>query len=616
MAIHKGTTKSDTDAILENLKAIKQNIKESEGKPLPIIQAFIADKKMVQKIQLTHSELKELEKEIDDFTQKAAKKLVLPLPKKLVPVAKSMAAKDTDNLAFGAGELKRILQSYHRQVDDYYLNPKVWKTPDSTFQELLKHPIKYSPKKGGAKNTGKRTGVYIFKHGEQSETMLLKQGANVGETVAEYVGGRLYGLTIPEYSARCILAKDDSNPTPTIDDIYVGSIFQKSKKTQDGFAAAGLNSRPLFAGERARLKLFDSKDSLIRKILDLNDESGHTLEYSAANVLWHGDHDFHTGNTVYAENDDKKKFVKIDHGFSFFNFNRKVVDIFNPLAGKFLSISPKRYLKGDKLVEFYPTNHFWDYAIENKQFYFNANFIKACEEVVNCKPEAIRQNIEESLKNVQAIYGANANEAFKQFALRIGMKESEISPIAKRKNPDFIRYKIEDHMVARLIERQTSISKLADYCKKHTVKLDKRRKLLSKKLNKIIIKEYAKISKVEAKLKKNKIDETLAKNQQAALLKEIELLKMVQQANDLGILGISKTGAFVINDEYYFYNCGKRQLITPAEFNDEMHKMVSNKQTFSVENQYPMSEESLVLLREIRLVTKDKESKPKRTNRM
>lgn len=610
MAIRRKTNKSSKDIILENLKVIKHLIKEFEGKPLPIINSFVAEMKTVTQTQFTYNQLKELEKEIDNFTQQAAKKLILPLPQKLIPVAKSMATKETENIILGASELKQILQNYHNQVDKYYLKPQVWKTPDIAYQDLLKNPIQFKPKKGGAKNTGKRTGVYTFQNGERSETMLLKQGANVGETVAEYVGGCLYGLTIPEYSARCILAKDDTDPALSLDSVYVGSIFQKTKKTQDGFAAAGYRSRPFFAGTRARLKkLFDSNDSLIRKILDINDDTGHTLEYSAANVLWHGDHDFHTGNVVLVEDENKKKFVKIDHGFSFFNFNRKVVDIFNPLAGKFLSISPKRFLKGEKLIEFYPTNHFWDYAVENKQFYFNAHFVKACEEIVNCKPEAIRQNIEASLKNVQAIYGTNANEAFKQFALRIGMNESEILPIAKRKNADFIRYKIEDHMVGKLIERQASISNLAEYCKKHTAKLDKSRNLISKKLNKKVIKLYDKIRNIEKNVKKNKIDPQVAKNQQAALLKEIEFLKLVQQANDLGILEISATGAFIINSEFYFHNSGKRRLITSDEYDKEMHKMVSNKLLFHNDDNYPLSDESISLLREIRRICKNKEQK-------
>jgi hypothetical protein len=615
--IMASTNEFERERFLQNLNIIQSKLKEYEGNTLPVFNKVDPGKREVQRIPFTEDELRSLEKAIDDFTQKAPDTLVVPPPARLAPMAETMAKYSKENIAFGAQELKSLLQLYHHQVDDYYLNQKVWKTTDPEYQSLIKFPTKYSKKKGGAKNTGKRTGVYTFKDSVRSETMLLKQGANVGETVAEYIGANLYRLTIPDYSARCILAKDESSPNPTIDDVYVGSIFQKAKKTQDTFAAAGYSQRGIFAGEKARIKsLIKSKDSLIRKVLDLNDDTGHTLEYSAANVLWHGDHDFHTGNTVFVENENDSKFIKIDHGFSFFNFNRKVVDIFNPLAGKILSISPKRFLKGDKMVEFYPTNHFWDYAIENKQFYFNANFVKACEEITNCKPEAIRENIEHSLKNVQNIYGPHANEALKQFALRMGMKSSDITPLANKKNSDFLRYKIEDHMVSRLIERQASMHKLAELCKKQTAKLDKSRNLFSKKLNKMVISGYDKISKIENKATKHKMDEVLAKNQQTVLLREIELLKLVQQANDLGILEISKTGEFTILDEFYFYNSGQRQKITPEEFIKDMGKIVSNKQSFDIEKHYPLSMDSLNILREIRLESKDKENTVRKNKSM
>ncbi len=409
-------------------------------------------------------------------------------------------------------------------------------------------------------------------------------------------------MTIPEYSARCILVGDKSNPSPTINDVYVASIYQKADTIQDAYSAAGYSSRGMFAGEKARLKhLFNNKESLIRKILDLNDESGHSLEYSAANVLWHGDNDFHTGNTVYVTNEKGGKFVKIDHGFSFFNFGKKVIDIFNPMAGKVMSLSPKKFVKGGKLLEFFPTNHFWDYAIENKQFYFNAQFVKACEEIVNQKPEEIRNNIEKSLSNIQAVYGHNANEAFREFALRIGMKPQQINQLAKGKT-DFLRYAIEDYMVSRLIERQVSISKLADYCRTQAAKLDKTRHAISKKLNKAIIKNMDQISK----MKSNPM--------QAVLLKEIALLKLVQQANDLGILNISKTGEFIIDSEFYYHNNGQRQLINTDEFKSQMKTMVSLeslKETApNLKNKTPISEGNLKLLREIRYVKRESDNQP------
>jgi len=601
--------------LLDNLQAIKKKLKEYEGKPLPTIQMLTPEKDSVQQTQVTQLELTEVEQEIDKLIKNAAKALAIPLPRQLEAMAETMAIEDHSMLAFRANEFKKILQTYHHQVDDYYLNNKVWQTSDAAYQNLLNHPQKYSSKVGGAKNTGKRTGVYAFKDETQAETMLIKQGADVGETVAEYIGANLYGLTISEHSARCIMVSDNSNPPPSINEVYVASIYQKADKIQDAYAAAGYGNRGLFAGAKARLKdLFNMDESLVRKILDLNDESGHTLERSAANVLWHGDHDFHSGNVVFTEEEGEKKFIKIDDGFSFFNFNEKVVDIFNPIAGKILSFSPKKFAKGGKLVEFYPTNHFWDYAIENKRFYYNAHFVKACEEIANCKPEDIRSNIEQSLNNIQTIYGQNANDALKQFALRIGMKANQIEPLAKG-NPDLLRYKIEDHMVYQLLQRQASMSKLAEHCKKHTAMLDKKRNLFSKKLNKMIIKGFEKVRKLEEK--PNKPDEGNFENisHQKMLLKEIDLLKLVQQANDLGILEISNNGEFTINDAFYFNNSGQRELVTPNAFKEEMSKIVSNTQPFNVNEKYPLSEKSLTILREIRLNANNKEPSPSRNSR-
>lgn len=589
--------------IMSNLRKIKRNIQNYDDSNMPTFHTVLPGQDKVSTVKINKNELEELERLIDDLTQKALNAQLVAPPEKLGLLVEQLARSDQSTLAFSAHRLKKLLQSYGTNVDEFYLNKDTWQTPDVKFQELLTHPQKYKPKQGGSKNAGKRTGVYTFTDkNNQTETLLIKQGANVGETIAEYIGANLYEMTIPEYSARCILVGDKSNPSPTINDVYVASIYEKADTIQDAYSAAGYSSRGMFAGEKARLKhLFNNKESLIRKILDLNDESGHSLEYSAANVLWHGDNDFHTGNTVYVTNEKGGKFVKIDHGFSFFNFGKKVIDIFNPMAGKVMSLSPKKFVKGGKLLEFFPTNHFWDYAIENKQFYFNAQFVKACEEIVNQKPEEIRNNIEKSLNNIQAIYGQNANEAFREFALRIGMKPQQINQLAKGKT-DFLRYAIEDHMVSRLIERQASISKLAAYCKTQAAKLDKSRHTISKKLNKAIIKNMDQISK----MKSNPM--------QAVLLKEIALLKLVQQANDLGILNISKTGEFIIDSEFYYHNNGQRQLINADEFKSQMKTMVSLeslKETApNLKNKTPISESNLKLLREIRLAKKEFGNQP------
>lgn len=593
--------------ILSNLRKIKHHLQHYDDNQATTYQTIIPGESQVSTIEVRKSELQALERVIDDLTHNAINTQWVPPPEKLGLLAEQLAKADQTTIAFSAHRLNTLLQRYRNDVDAFYLDSHTWQTPDVEYQELLSHPQKYKPKQGGSKNTGKRTGVYSFaSENNQTETLLIKQGANVGETIAEYIGANLYGLTIPEYSARCILVGDKSNPSPSIDDVYVASIYQKADSIEDAYSAAGYSSRGMFAGEKARVKhLFNNNDSLIRKVLELNDESGHTLEYSAANVLWHGDNDFHTGNTVLVTDKDGKKFVKIDHGFSFFNFGKKVVDIFNPMAGKVMSVSPKKFVKGGKLLEFYPTNHFWDYAIENKQFYFNAQFVKACEEIVNQTPEDIRNNIEKSLNNVQAAYGENANEAFKQFALRMGMKSQHIHQLAKGKT-DFLRYAIEDHMVSRLIERQASISKLAAYCKSQTAKLDKTRHAFSKKLNKAIINNMNQISK----MKSNPL--------QAVLLKEIAILKMIQQANDLGILTISKTGEFTIDNEFYYHNNGQRQLMNADAFKAEMKQIVSHNSlkdsNTDLKNKTPISDTNLALLRDLRLAKVNSQSAENNVN--
>ncbi|MGE3319459.1 MAG: hypothetical protein AB7I18_09175 [Candidatus Berkiella sp.] len=590
--------------LLHNLRRIKKNLKKYQRKVLPTI--LYSDEESVKSKQISNNDLKELEHEIDILIQKAASTLAVPLPSELGTLAEEMAQSDPTTLVFRATKLKTLLKIYYRQVDQYYLDKNVWHSPDGAYQSLLNHPQKFSRKAGGAKNAGKRTGVYSFQENDWTETMLIKQGADVGETIAEYIGANLYKLTIPDYSARCIMVRDDSSDKPGIQDVYVASIYPKGKLIQDTYAAAGYRDRGLFAGEKARLKaLFNSDESMIRKILDLNEDTGHTLEYSAANVLWHGDHDFHAANTVFVQSDEGSKFVKIDHGFSFFNFKKKLVDIFNPFAGKVLSISPKQYIKGGKAIQFFPTNHFWDYAIENKQFYFNPQFVKACEEIANRTPEEIRLNIEQSLNNVQEVYGQHAQAALIQLALRIGMKQQEIAAHAKNPNVDFLRYRIEDYMVTRLIERQAAISKLAAYCKNHTGKLDKNRHAFSKKLNKKIIECLDQSKKMAKQNAKGKIAHQAAARQQSVLSKEIELLKLVQQANDLGLLTVSENGEFTISDEFYFHNSGQRQLISPQEFKDAMSHIVSQKSTpadkIDIQTQFPLSEQSLAILRDIRI---------------
>src|SRR5215207_3492822 len=109
------------------------------------------------------------------------------------------------------------------------LNPNLWQTYDSEYSTYLQHPTNFKPKEGGAKHGGKRTGVYTFKEPESDEKimMLIKQGDSVGETIAEYVGGNLYQLLIPDHSAKAILVRDKSSSKPSLNDVYVTSIYEQ-----------------------------------------------------------------------------------------------------------------------------------------------------------------------------------------------------------------------------------------------------------------------------------------------------------------------------------------------------------------------------------------------------
>lgn len=70
--------------------------------------------------------------------------------------------------------------------------------------------------------------------------MLIKQGDSLGETIAEYIGGNLYQLLIPEHSAKAILVRDNSADTPSLNDVYVTSIYERgASNVQDAFKIAG-----------------------------------------------------------------------------------------------------------------------------------------------------------------------------------------------------------------------------------------------------------------------------------------------------------------------------------------------------------------------------------------
>jgi len=408
-------------------------------------------------------------------------------------------------------------------------SPPTWHTADRSFQTLLKRPPNaFTAKQGGAKNAGLRTGVYTF----NDEKILIKQGDQLGETLAEYLGGNLYQLTMPHLAAPCILLRDKTQ-LGLMQSLYVGSIYIKGDKVQDAYKAAGYPYRPLFAGVKARV----NSESLIRKLIHIDQtQANHSMAISAANSLWHGDSDFQSGNLMLIEKEGKKTFIRIDYGFSFFNFGKKIIDIFNPFAGKVVSFDLQRFLKGGKLIEFHPTNHFWDLAVESKSFYFHPSFIKACEDIIALRPEQIRRNIHRSLEKIKNTCEEYTEEALQALAKRINM------PLSKHD----LSEAIEDYMVENLIARQYSLQKLVNYCREKNALLSAKEecRFLSSFLNQKIIEHLD-----------NPADPITLK-----------LLKLLQQANDLSQLEV-KDGKLCITDTFYFhYEKTEPVQISPQDF--------------------------------------------------
>lgn len=520
----------------------------------------------------------EISKEILSITEAIEHDLTLDIhyhyPQTLITLIDSFLSKTAPyQIIAEQSKLLDALDHYHIQLKERL--SEIWVTTDPQYNSLVKSPQKFKPKTGGAKMGGARTGVYTFEKGNRKETMLIKQGENVGETVAEYLGANLYNLTLPDNSAKCLLMKDQSNPNGGINDVYVASIYEKADKPpQDAFQAAGYPSRTFFDGLKARFKkYFGIEDCLVRKVIKIDqEEAHHSLAKCAASVLWHGDNDFHTGNFLLIEKDGQKKFSKIDHGFSFFDFKKQVVNIYNPFGGKVFNVSFSRALKGGKLVEFYPTNHFWDFAVESRNFYYNDTFITACDEILSLKPAQIQANLHQSLEKVIEIYGpAHATEALRSFGKRIGMTEKEINQQFTEPTPETIAFHIETFMTKRLVERQKSIEKIADHCREQARLATPQRAEISSALGNQIINLLEVLTTAKQQPKSD-----YSHNIKKALKHEIAFLKMLQQANDLGLI---KTidHKIILSRNFYVHHQGERRLITPVEFQHKLDSIISRR---------------------------------------
>jgi len=509
-------------------------------------------------------------------------------------------------------DLHANIAKFQVEIKNSYLGSEIWKTNDPDFDGLMGHIKKFKAKEGGAKQAGKRTGVYTFDdESGNKEMMLIKQGDNVGETIAEYVGGQLYQMTIPEHAAKAFLVRDQTGTS--INDVYVTSVYEKNAKSVvDAYEIAGLKERRSIFGEIWKRgankvkKFFGSKDqSDFRKILRHDEiEAGNSLGYSMANVLWHGDHDVHMGNFVHVEkNDGQKKFMKIDHGFSFFNFDDDVVDIMgSPMKGKVASLSVSRWAKGGKLFEAYPFNNFWSMAAERKRFYFSGPFIKGCEDIASLKEEGIRGNLRKSLAEVRDIYQPNAVDALMQFGERLGLNSESMNKKVEGVDnvEEIILHNIENHMVLKMQKRQQSMSKMADFCRGQASKLTTEHHKLSREMDKQVIKLLDEKAKNEVDLNKfvNALHNTSSKeqtesikeemailmNKNFALTSEIRFFKMLEQANDMGYLTVNNDNELSIKDSFYFYDEGHKQQINKEEFDNEMKKITKLKEVGDLSN--------------------------------
>jgi hypothetical protein len=473
-----------------------------------------------------------------------------------------------------------LITEYEIILHESYLGRDIWYSPDEAYSPFLQCPKDFKPKQGGAKNAGLRTGVYTFADGKDELKALIKQGNTPGETMAEYIGSKLYELTIPDYSARCLLVRDTKAAVHSVADVYVGSIFPKGE-VQDAFKAAGFEKRDRFAGLRARLhKGIGSKESAVQKVIDIDaHDEGHSLVVIAANALWQGDHDLHLGNLLHQKYALMFKFIKIDHGFSLANLDPEVVDIFASTAGNVVDVSAARAAAGGKLLELNPTNHYWDLGVEPR-FYFDGPFIKACEDIYKLTEQQIAASVRQSFDNIAKTYRPeNLREALLSLSDRI---KCPIGFVREHTDQSLAQH-IQAFIVERLVKRKLSLVDLANNCReqvlKHNPERSERSALIEQHINVLTKKLNANnetIKKIEARLDLSPIlhqfdrqpyrdskEGYLGKNKILAM--EREFFNILKQANDMGYLEFDD-GKFNINGDFYFKDDGKRDLITKATF--------------------------------------------------
>lgn len=386
--------------------------------------------------------------------------LAVNLENELNALLTKMADLDNNEILDVDEDSLQLLSTVYKACVSDYLAETNWVSPDPKYHYVAGNPVSFKPKAGGAKNAGIRTGVYGFQPKNQTKTNILIKQADPGELIAEFVGSKVYGLTMPGLAAECTLFRDETAP-PNLEQVYVGSVYAHADKIQDAFQAAGYAKRGHFAGTKAKISTkLGTNQSLIHKVLELDKkEAGNSLAKAAANALWHGDHDFHAGNFVLVEKEGHKFFMKIDHGFSFFNFGPDLINVEIATAGRVIGFSRKH-----KKPEFFPTNHYWDILKADPNFFRSPHFLNAVDEICQIQPDKLYETLSGALAEVVSAYDANALEALTLFAQRIGMED------VYQQDVETLKDSITDFMVLRLLQRQQSLMRMRDAAIAHVEK--------------------------------------------------------------------------------------------------------------------------------------------------
>ncbi|KAB8031984.1 hypothetical protein [Fluviispira multicolorata] len=296
-----------------------------------------------------------------------------------------------------------------------------------TFPKFIIDYSKKGKKFGGQVSRCPHGGIYEKNINNQKYTILFKQGRNDGETICEFLAKAIYELVIPGYAANIFFSKyNDVTLTKNMKkndlhyNIYIGSVF-----FEDFFEIhkiMGYKERPRF------LNTFHSKDSKHFVNVFKNSNLGRIL----ATSLWVGDYDVHIANIGTSTEKNRYHFVKIDHGWSFAQFQDRMNYKSVPWSG-FSALGR-------------PTNHYKDY--DHFGLYNNpeGEFQKTIRFLKHIGPEQIKSALSKAYSEVPIYYAENAN---KSVAKWIGFPSSHI-PSANNLI-DYLTYKLYKRATSPLV---------------------------------------------------------------------------------------------------------------------------------------------------------------------